>query len=171
VQLGSFNKVHHFLTPMFPHFCKISILLISPQVLQIAEDLNLVINIQRQFSYLQSIPGVFGIQRPYLPIQHPYIVKPSFTESNGMPLYDMAWNNPQSGAPGPSLCSGSPPLSLPTMPCSFGALLSKLPSGIPLHNQVPNTQSSTIERVKIEDCEFHPTHDGNHKGKVGSLNN
>ncbi|QCE16505.1 protein RICE SALT SENSITIVE 3-like [Vigna unguiculata] len=153
VQLGSFNKI--------------------------AEDLNLVISIQRQFSYLQSIPGVFGIQRSYLPIQHPYIVKPSFIESNGMPPYEMTWNNnPQIGAPGPSLCSGSPPLPLPlplplpTMPCSFGALLSKLPSGIPLHNQVPDsgTQSSTIERVKIEDCEFYPTHDGDHKGKVPSLN-
>ena len=138
-----------------------------------------MISIQRQFSYLQSIPGVFGIQRSYLPIQHPYIVKPSFIESNGMPPYEMTWNNnPQIGAPGPSLCSGSPPLPLPlplplpTMPCSFGALLSKLPSGIPLHNQVPDsgTQSSTIERVKIEDCEFYPTHDGDHKGKVPSLN-
>lgn len=137
---------------------------------KIAEDLNLVINIQRQFSYLQSIPGVFGIQRPYLPIQHPYVVKPSFIESNGMPLstYDIGWNPPQNGALCPSLCSGPPPLSLPTMPCSFGAFLSKLPSRIPLHNA--GTQS-TIQRVKIEDYEFHPTtHDGDQKGKVGSLN-
>ncbi|KAL2637128.1 hypothetical protein AAZX31_06G039800 [Glycine max] len=113
VQLGSFNKI--------------------------SEDLNLVISIQRQFSYLQSIPGVFGIQRPYLPLQHPYIVKPSFIENNAMTLYDMGWNtNPQNGAPGPSLCSGT---------------------------------QSTIERVKIEDCEFHPTLDDDHKGrKVGSLN-
>ncbi|RDY04498.1 Protein RICE SALT SENSITIVE 3, partial [Mucuna pruriens] len=150
VQLGSFNKI--------------------------AEDLNLVISIQRQFSYLQSIPGVFGIQRPYLPIQHPYTVKPSFIESNGMTLsttYDMGWNPPQNGAPDPSLCSAPPPLPfplpLPTMPCSFGALLSKLPSGIPPHNstQVPNAGTqSTNERVKIEDCEFH----ANHKGKLGSLN-
>ncbi|KAH1109712.1 hypothetical protein GLYMA_04G041700v4 [Glycine max] len=147
VQLGSFNKI--------------------------AEDLNLVISIQRQFSYLQSIPGVFGIQRPYLRLQHPYIVKPSFIASNAMPLYDMGWNTPQNGAPGPSLCSGSPSLPLPTMPCNFGALLSKLPSGIPSHNstQVPNAGTqSIIERVKIEDCEFHPTHDDDHKVKVGSLN-
>ncbi|KAG5030730.1 hypothetical protein JHK85_014712 [Glycine max] len=149
VQLGSFNKI--------------------------SEDLNLVISIQRQFSYLQSIPGVFGIQRPYLPLQHPYIVKPSFIENNAMTLYDMGWNtNPQNGAPGPSLCSGSPSLPLPTMPCSFGALLSKLPSGIPPYNSTQvldaGTQS-TIERVKIEDCEFHPTLDDDHKGrKVGSLN-
>ncbi|KAH1109711.1 hypothetical protein GLYMA_04G041700v4 [Glycine max] len=106
VQLGSFNKI--------------------------AEDLNLVISIQRQFSYLQSIPGVFGIQRPYLRLQHPYIVKPSFIASNAMPLYDMGWNTPQNGAPGPSLCSGT---------------------------------QSIIERVKIEDCEFHPTHDDDHKVK------
>lgn len=30
------------------------------------EDLNLVLNIQRKFSYLQSIPGIYAIQRPYL---------------------------------------------------------------------------------------------------------
>ena len=41
------------------------------------EDLNLVISIQRKFSYLQSIPGVFAIQRSYLPIQHPYVLKPN----------------------------------------------------------------------------------------------
>ncbi|CAI9115838.1 OLC1v1016841C1 [Oldenlandia corymbosa var. corymbosa] len=43
IQLGSFHKVN--------------------------EDLNLVISIQRKFSYLQSIPGIYAIQRPYLPIQ------------------------------------------------------------------------------------------------------
>ncbi|KAJ6328051.1 hypothetical protein OIU77_009857 [Salix suchowensis] len=43
---------------------------------KIVEDLNLVISIQRKFSYLQSIPGIFAIQRPYLPIQHPFIIKP-----------------------------------------------------------------------------------------------
>ncbi|KAK7410059.1 hypothetical protein VNO78_00544 [Psophocarpus tetragonolobus] len=144
VQLGSFNKI--------------------------AEDLNLVISIQRQFSHLQSMAGVFGIQRPYLPMQNPYIVKPSFIESNGMPQYDMVWNTPQNGAQGTSLCS-NPPL-LPTLPCSFGALLSKLPSGIPPHNstQIPNAGTqSTTERVKIEDCEFHPTHEGDQKG-IGFLN-
>ncbi|XP_027356447.1 protein RICE SALT SENSITIVE 3-like [Abrus precatorius] len=161
VQLGSFNKI--------------------------AEDLNLVISIQRKFSYLQSIPGVFGIQRPYLPIQHPYIVKPSFIESNGMVLstYDMSqvtgvnkvvdersnfssmiaidleWNPSQNGATGAPLWSAPP---LPTMPCSFGAMLSKLPP----HNSTQAPEAviqSNGERVKIEECEFHHTYDGDHKGK------
>ncbi|KAI5655256.1 hypothetical protein M9H77_32443 [Catharanthus roseus] len=35
---------------------------------KIVEDLNLVINIQRKFSYLQSIPGIYAVQRPYLPL-------------------------------------------------------------------------------------------------------
>ncbi|QHN88234.1 hypothetical protein HN51_042329 [Arachis hypogaea] len=74
VQLGSFNKI--------------------------AEDLNIVMSIQRKFSYLQSIPGVFAIQRPsYLPIQqqNPYIAKSNFQimdSNNDMPLsnYNMVIN-------------------------------------------------------------------------------
>ena len=34
-----------------------------------------MISIQRKFSYLQSIPGIYAIQRPCLPIQHPYTFK------------------------------------------------------------------------------------------------
>ena len=45
--------------------------------LQVAEDISLVISIQRKFSFLQSVPGVCAIQRPYLPIQHPYVIKPN----------------------------------------------------------------------------------------------
>ncbi|KAK1392431.1 Salt sensitive [Heracleum sosnowskyi] len=44
---------------------------------KIVEDLNLVISIQRKFSFIQSIPGVYAMQRPYLPIQHPYTFKPN----------------------------------------------------------------------------------------------
>ncbi|XP_020960987.1 probable inactive serine/threonine-protein kinase DDB_G0274821 [Arachis ipaensis] len=74
VQLGSFNKI--------------------------AEDLNIVMSIQRKFSYLQSIPGVFAIQRPsYLPIQqqNPYLAKSNFQimdSNNDMPLsnYNMVIN-------------------------------------------------------------------------------
>ncbi|XP_027095060.2 uncharacterized protein [Coffea arabica] len=53
IQLGSFDKV--------------------------AEDLNLVISIQRKFSYLQSIPGIYAIQRPYLPIQQPHTFRTNTT--------------------------------------------------------------------------------------------
>ncbi|KAK7351624.1 hypothetical protein VNO77_11208 [Canavalia gladiata] len=153
---------------------------------KIAEDLNLVIGIQRKFSYLQSIPGVFGIQRPYLPIQHPYIVKPSLVERNGMALdmnqvnklyeersncssmiaIDLGWNPSQNGAAGPHLWSAPPPL--PTMPCSFGAMLSN--SNLPSHNSTDAGMQSTGERVKIEDCDFHPTYDADQKGNVSSLN-
>ncbi|KAK4348846.1 hypothetical protein RND71_031601 [Anisodus tanguticus] len=51
IQLGSFNKV--------------------------LEDLNLVLSIQRKFSYLQSIPDIYAIQRPSWPIQRPYTNKPN----------------------------------------------------------------------------------------------
>ncbi|KAF5930451.1 hypothetical protein HYC85_031324, partial [Camellia sinensis] len=45
---------------------------------KIIEDLNLVISIQRKFSYIQRIPGIYAIQRPYQfqPIQYPYTFKP-----------------------------------------------------------------------------------------------
>ncbi|KZV56192.1 hypothetical protein F511_13796 [Dorcoceras hygrometricum] len=52
IQLGSFDKV--------------------------VEDLNLVLSIQRKFSYLQSIPGIYTIQRPYLPSQ----INPNFECTN-----------------------------------------------------------------------------------------
>ncbi|XP_022868641.1 protein RICE SALT SENSITIVE 3-like [Olea europaea var. sylvestris] len=51
IQLGSFDKV--------------------------AEDLNLVISIQRKFSYLLSIPGIYTIQRPCLPVQPLYNYTPT----------------------------------------------------------------------------------------------
>ncbi|KAK9135877.1 hypothetical protein Syun_015207 [Stephania yunnanensis] len=45
---------------------------------KVVEDLNLVMNIQRKFSYLQSIPGVLSMQRPYLSsTQYPNTVKPN----------------------------------------------------------------------------------------------
>ncbi|KAM1224297.1 uncharacterized protein LOC126633035 [Malus sylvestris] len=136
IQLGSFDKV--------------------------LEDLNLVISIQRKFSYLQSIPGVFAMQRPYLPIQHPYIFKPNpqmigtqdltalsvyekhqltgvkrlFSEvpdDSQIKSINLGWNTPQNGL------AGSPPWPiaplLPSISCSLGALLSKLPSvNIPSYN-------------------------------------
>ena len=149
----------------------------------------MVISIQRKFSYLQSIPGIFAIQRPYLPIQHPYIIKPNthtienqeiafsvddkrqitgvkrlFQESlDDFPIkaINMGWNSPQNGIPGPPIWS-IPPL-LPTMSCSLGALLSKLPSATPsysniealdtslLNNNNNNNRSSISQRVRVDD--------------------
>lgn len=131
------------------------------------EDLNLVISIQRKFSYLQSIPGVFAIQRPYLPIQHPYVIKPSTqtleshettsfsiynkrqltgvkrlfddkTEDSPIKSINLGWNTPQNGIPGAPIWSIPPLLQ---MPCSLGALLAKLPSVPPFYNPIeaPNT--------------------------------
>uniref|UniRef100_A0A7N0TQR4 Transcription factor MYC/MYB N-terminal domain-containing protein n=1 Tax=Kalanchoe fedtschenkoi TaxID=63787 RepID=A0A7N0TQR4_KALFE len=37
---------------------------------KVVEDRNLVASIQRKFSYLQGLPGIFALQRPYIPIQH-----------------------------------------------------------------------------------------------------
>ncbi|CAK7347498.1 unnamed protein product [Dovyalis caffra] len=129
---------------------------------KIVEDLNLVIRMQRKFSYLQSIPGIFAIQRPYLPIQHPYAIKPntnmienqeiafSVDDKRKIPgvkrLFDerlddspiksinLGWNSPRNVIPGPPIWS-IPPL-LPTMSSSLGALLSKLPSVTPSYSSI-----------------------------------
>ncbi|XP_030495405.2 protein RICE SALT SENSITIVE 3 [Cannabis sativa] len=130
---------------------------------KIVEDLNLVINIQRKFTYLQSIPGVFSMQRPYLSIQHHYSLKPNTqtieTHQDSSPLsihekrqstglkrlfneisddfptksINLGWNTPQNGISGSSTLWPVPPL-LPSMSCSLGALLSKLPSVFPNYN-------------------------------------
>ena len=151
------------------------------------EDLNLVISIQRKFSYLQSIPGIFAIQRPYLPIQHPFIIKPdthtienqdiAFSvddkrqitgvkrlfdqriDDSPIKSVNLGWNSPQNGIPGPPIWS-IPPL-LPTMSCSLGALLSKLPSATPSYSNIEalgtfllsnnNSCSSMSQRVKVDD--------------------
>lgn len=127
---------------------------------QIVEDLNLVIGVQRKFGYLQSIPGVFAIQRPCLPVHFPYIIKPNnqilesqetafladdkrhltgakrllneIPEDSPLKSINLGWNSPQTGIPGAPIWS-IPPL-LPAMSCSLGALLSKLPSVISSYN-------------------------------------
>lgn len=175
VQLGSFNKI--------------------------AEDLNLVVSIQRKFSYLHSIPGVFSIQRPHLPIQHPCIAKPNaMMESNEMTLSSYNNNqvtklngvheerpsffsmiainlgrNPPPPQNGTTIQGGVSPLwsgppSLPNMSCSFGAMLSKLPSVTPNNpTQVSdaNRVNSTGHKVKIEECRFHVAGDGDQNKKTG----
>jgi hypothetical protein len=150
------------------------------------EDPNLVISIQRKFSYLQSIPGVFAIQRPCLPIQHPYVIKPSMqtteshetslsfynkrqltgvkrlfdnkTEDSNSPIksINLGWNTPQNGIAGQPIWP-IPPL-LPTMPCSLGALLAKLPSVAPYYSTIeaPDTAlpddniDSSNRRVRVD---------------------
>lgn len=140
---------------------------------KILEDLSLVISIQRKFIYLQSIPGVFAIQRSYLPVEHPYILKPNTqiiesveTDNNKSQLtvakrsfaenqyespiksVNFGWNSPQNGTiPRPPLWS-IPPL-LPTMSCSLGALLSKLPSVIPSYTDIESHDRALINNMMI----------------------
>ncbi|KAH7848632.1 hypothetical protein Vadar_005425 [Vaccinium darrowii] len=145
----------------------------------IAEDLNLVINIQRKLSYLQSIPGIYALQRPYLPIQTPYTSKPNNThlliqpndrsfESDVKPKYsetkrlysekpdesprrkalNLGYNSPQNGwAAGTQPIWPIPPL-LPSIPCTFGALLSKVPFVPPLYQQLES--KSTSQNVEVD---------------------
>ncbi|GLT58894.1 hypothetical protein SLA2020_317530 [Shorea laevis] len=146
---------------------------------KIAEDLNLVISIQRKFSYLHSIPGVFAMQRPYLPIQYPYILKPSnqmfgfqddktrlqggnkrmINEAVGdsaVKSINLGWNSPQNGVAGSPFWS-IPPL-LPSMSYSLGALLSKFPSMIPSYSAIEapdeaalvNKINSRCKRMKVD---------------------
>ncbi|KAG6626490.1 uncharacterized protein LOC122296196 isoform X2 [Carya illinoinensis] len=142
---------------------------------KIVEDLDLVISIQRKFCYLQSIPGIFAIQRP---IQHPYALKPNihvieshettFSLYNNRPLngvkrlleekpdysplksINLGWNTPQNSVSGPSIS--------PTMSCCHGALLAKLPTVIPSLNAIEapdttllgNNINSTNQRVQFD---------------------
>ncbi|KAL2318505.1 hypothetical protein Fmac_032381 [Flemingia macrophylla] len=168
VQLGSFNKVN--------------------------EDLNLVVNIQRKFSYLHSIPGAISMQRPHLPIQPPCIAKTNhqqMMESNETTLSTYYNNNnnelvtringlheerssffsmiainlgrnppPQNGTTQQVSPLWSPPPSLPNMSCSFGAMMSKLPSGItPSNDHTIAPQTNRINNIghklKIEEFKLH----------------
>ncbi|KAK7283280.1 hypothetical protein RIF29_12696 [Crotalaria pallida] len=173
VQLGSFNKI--------------------------AEDLNLVISIQRKFSYLQSIPGVFAIQRPYLPIQHPYIFKPSFQMieniSNGMPLSAYNNTNPQvtgvnrvhydkanysstiaidlglNHHPQNETVAGPPPFwsGPPSLP-NMSCNLGNLVSKLP--SITPYHSSTQVHNPEMQSNgeKVKIEDDGDHKGQVGSLN-
>lgn len=118
-------------------------LIIKSKLVQIAEDIDLVLNIQRKFSYLQTIPGMLTIQRPYLPIQHPCITKPNFQTMETNNLHDekssysfsmIAMNAPRvtSGT------SGAPPLWI----------------------------NNTGQKVKIEEGTFHIDGYGDQKGKA-----
>ncbi|CAN1776390.1 Protein RICE SALT SENSITIVE 3 [Linum perenne] len=104
---------------------------------KIVEDLNLVINIQRKFSYLHSIPGeTFTTQSSFLPIHHPYIIKHTNAEkpqTTGMKrAFDQRMDDDDfpiksinGGGPEQYIFS-IPPLLPTTMSLSCGPLLSKL---------------------------------------------
>ncbi|KAK1315991.1 hypothetical protein QJS10_CPA05g01310 [Acorus calamus] len=107
IQLGSFDKV--------------------------SEDLNLVIDIQRKFNYLQSIPGLFVMERPnHSPLNHRY-KSIDFGQKTTLPAL------------------------MPPMSYSLGALLSKLPSVIPPRN---NDQSHDLKFDSSESTESKPKIEG-----------
>ncbi|XP_058081494.1 uncharacterized protein LOC131229524 [Magnolia sinica] len=135
---------------------------------KITEDLNLVINIQRKFSYLQSIPGIFSMQRPYTAQSHQsntlkmdnqmidinhmdYLDNKQHVVTGGKrcdsqrleesPIsksINLGWNSPQNRG-----VFWSVPPMLPPMSCSLGALLSKLPSVVPPNQNLVETPNST----------------------------
>ncbi|MCL7032758.1 hypothetical protein MKW94_000130 [Papaver nudicaule] len=125
---------------------------------KIMEDLNLVINIQRKFSYLHSIPSAFTMQRPYLtpPNAYPHTLKlhnqmtdfcvddEKLQLRGGKRCYgdriedeypnksiNIGWNSLHiNSEAGIPFCS-IPPLLPTNMSCSLEVLLSKLPSVVP----------------------------------------
>lgn len=128
----------------------------------------MVINIQRKFSYLQSIPGVFALQRPYpahSQLQANALGQHNQTgngeinrddrfldgkrhssrrsygerleESSPSKSINLGWNSPQNRG----VFWPVPPL-LPSMSCSLGALLSKLPCVVPSNHTSNETQNS-----------------------------
>lgn len=128
-----------------------------PFFLQSAEDINLVINIQRIFSYLPSIPGFFSIQRPFLPLLTG--TKRSLEEESGnletspIKSLNLGWNGPQSDIPGAPPAWPIPSL-LPGVSCELGPLLSKMPSATPLYN--PNTDNNLYGEVHVVDVRVEP---------------
>lgn len=123
-----------------------------------------MISIQRKFSYLQSIPGFFTLQRPYLPFQDPYLRKShiSITEHHetfyledekrqfigakrlfeeapdSWPVksINLGWNTPQYGVQGPSMRLIPP-------------LLSQLPPMIPPYNPIEPPDPAISNRNSI----------------------
>ncbi|XP_073526015.1 uncharacterized protein [Phyllobates terribilis] len=127
---------------------------------KVNEDINLVINTQRKFSYLHSLPGTMSIQRPNLGsiATNPYTIEEAKNaavnhnkrqlagskrpaHSNGptetaIKSINLGWNNPQSGLIGPP----------PMLSYNFGLLLSKPPFGGPSDAPFCNPGQS----VKVE---------------------
>lgn len=60
---------------------------------------------------------------------------------------NLGWNSPQDGIIGPHIWS-IPPL-FPTMPCSLGALLSKLPSVVPPCNTIDARDIAPVNNNRI----------------------
>ncbi|KAK4434411.1 protein RICE SALT SENSITIVE 3 [Sesamum alatum] len=149
--------------------------------IEVIEDLNLVLSIQRKFSYIQSIPGIYAIQRPYLPIQNPnnfdhnnlmqtngassgfddkqYMIGlkrqnyEKSDESSTKSTY-LGYNSPQSGIPGALPLWSIPPL----LPCDLGSFFSKIPS-VPVPYYAPEIIDHENALLNCTDHEYRATFD------------
>ncbi|XP_076948634.1 protein RICE SALT SENSITIVE 3-like [Bidens hawaiensis] len=104
IQLGSFDKV--------------------------LEDMNLVLNIQRKFNYLRTIPGLFSIQRPLSTTQHPcnLLKHKSIIGGENQPYKGPIWSFGPGYISQESVRVGShgPPFwpIPPLLPCNYGSHVS-----------------------------------------------
>ncbi|XP_057779636.1 protein RICE SALT SENSITIVE 3-like isoform X2 [Salvia miltiorrhiza] len=146
IQLGSFDKVD--------------------------EDLNMVLNIQRKFSYLQSIPGIYMTQRPNHPIHNPQLdyntaprlMQATATLSDKHQMIGFERQNCLGYNNSPQICSAeaSPLWSIPPLlPSNLGPFLPKAPSApLPyygpqgfVHGDIllnSNSNSITLKSHKLE---------------------
>ncbi|XP_073100719.1 uncharacterized protein [Elaeis guineensis] len=142
---------------------------------KVAEDLNFVINIQRKFNYLQSIPGVFAMQRPYQLSSEHYInmLKHNLQlseisrcrmrldcekeEEFASKSVTFDWDNTMKD----TIFQSIPPL-LPSMSYSLGMLLSRLPSVTPpsSHVQSPSTARNYGFQVPNLTCSYSQNSNG-----------
>lgn len=79
-----------------------------------------------------------------------------------MKSINTGWNSPQNGTTGPPLWSPPPP-SLPLPP--------NLPYAVPSYNAITNLHDNRIDdshRVKVEECGFHTSDDGDHRGSFNT---
>lgn len=114
----------------------------------------MVLNIQRKFSYLQSIPGIYAIQRPYA-LQNPHLDQRFMQTTNGTDedkhettgLKSQNYEQPDISKPlylgyntTPQNCSSGEPLPLwsipPLLPSNLGAFLPRV-SSLPVQYYAP----------------------------------
>ncbi|KAL0366211.1 UNVERIFIED_CONTAM: protein RICE SALT SENSITIVE 3 [Sesamum radiatum] len=155
--------------------------------IEVVEDLNMVLSIQRKFSYIQSIPGIYTIQRPYLPVQNPNnfdhnnphglmqtsgtlpgfddkqqmmgLKRENYEKSDDSPTTSiyLGYNGTQSGYSGALPLWSIPPL-LPSMPCNLGAFFSRNPS-FPVPYYTPQVIDHENTLLTSTDHEYRATFD------------
>ncbi|KAL2242097.1 UNVERIFIED_CONTAM: Protein RICE SALT SENSITIVE 3 [Sesamum indicum] len=155
--------------------------------IEVVEDLNMVLSIKRKFSYIQSIPGIYTIQRPYLPVQNPNnfnhdnphglmqtngalsgfddkqqmigLKRQNYEKSDDSPTTSiyLGYNGTQSGYSGALPLWSIPPL-LPSIPYNLGAFFSKIPS-VPVPYYAPGVIDHENTLLNSTDHEYRATFD------------